>query len=66
MSYPFLKVTVWCWRLWGVWGGAPALVVVAGMGLGSVYGRYHYVLDLVVGALLGLAAVWLADLLLLS
>ena len=57
---------VWSWRVWGVWGGVPALVVVAGMWFGSVYGRYHYVLDVVVGALLGLAAVCLADWLLLS
>ena len=57
---------VWCWRVWGVWGGAPALVVVVGMWFSSVYGRYHYVLDVIVGALLGLAAVWLADWLLLG
>ena len=57
---------VWCWRVWGVWGGAPALIVVAGMWFGSVYGRYHYVLDVLCGALLGLAAVWLADSLLLD
>ncbi len=57
---------VWCWRVWGVWGGAPALIVVAGMWFGSVYGRYHYVLDILYGALLGLAAIWLADLLLLG
>lgn len=57
---------VWCWRVWGVWGGAPALIVVTGMWFGSVYGRYHYVLDVLCGALLGLAAVWLADLLLMG
>ncbi len=57
---------IWCWRIWGVWGGVPALVVVAGMWFGSVYGRYHYVLDVLVGALLGLGAVWLADWLLLG
>ena len=52
---------VWCWHVWGVWGGAPALIVVVGMWFGSVYGRYHYVLDVLCGALLGFAAVWLAD-----
>ncbi len=57
---------VWCWRVWGMWGGVPALIVVAGMWFGSVYGRYHYVLDVLCGALLGLAAVWLADSLLLG
>ena len=36
------------------------------MWFGSVYGRYHYVLDVLCGALLGLAAVWLADSLLLG
>ena len=57
---------VWCWRVWGMWGGVPALIVVAGMWFGSVYGRYHYVFDVLCGALLGLAAVWLADSLLLG
>jgi hypothetical protein len=56
---------IWCWRLWGATGGVPATLVVAGMWIGAVYGRYHYVVDIVVGGLLGLAAVLLTDWLLL-
>ncbi len=52
---------VWSWRIWGNTGGVVALVVVVGMWLGSIHGRYHYVLDVVAGALLGLAAVSIAD-----
>ena len=53
----------WCWKLWGLWGGVPALVIVAGMWIGSVYGRYHYVFDILLGALLGIACVALAQVL---
>lgn len=52
---------IWCWRIWGAEGGVPALVVVVGMWVGSVYGRYHYVLDILAGALLGLCGVAAAD-----
>jgi membrane-associated phospholipid phosphatase len=52
---------VWCWRIWGWEGGCPALVVVVGMWLGAVYGRYHYLTDILVGGLLGVVALILAD-----
>lgn len=52
---------IWSWRLWGAEGGALAAVLVAGMWIGSVYGRYHYVIDLLAGAMLGLLGVWAAD-----
>ncbi len=48
-----LVFLVWCWRIWGPLGGVPALVVVAGMVVGAVYGRYHYVLDILAGLALG-------------
>ena len=54
---------VWCWKLGGAWAGVPATVVFIGMGLGSVYGRYHYVSDILCGALLGAASLWLAEVL---
>ena len=52
---------IWCWRLWGIEGGLPATIAVGGMWIGSIYGRYHYVVDILVGALLGLLGVWVAD-----
>ena len=52
---------VWCWRIWGLGGGSLALVIVAGMWLGAVYGRYHYMMDILAGGLLGVAALILAD-----
>ncbi|HXK61656.1 MAG TPA: phosphatase PAP2 family protein [Acidobacteriota bacterium] len=52
---------IWSWRLWGVEGGIPATLVVAGMMVGAVYGRYHYVIDMVVGGILGTLCVLAAD-----
>ncbi len=52
---------VWSWRLGGPEAGVVAVVLVVGMWIGSIYGRYHYVGDVVAGALLGLAAVLLGD-----
>lgn len=57
---------VWSWVLWGGWGGIPATVIVTGMGVGSVYGRYHYVFDVLCGALLGAVCLWVAYGLLLA
>ena len=56
----------WCSRLWGVAGGILAGIVVVGMGGGSVYGRYHYVADLLCGAALGALSIWIADRLILG
>lgn len=54
---------IWCARIWG----APGLVIGGTIGVmmfvSTVYGRYHYVIDVLVGSAIGLAAVWLADLL---
>ena len=56
----------WCSRLWGFEGGLLAGIIVVGMGVGSVYGRYHYVIDVVCGAALGALSVWIADRLILG
>ncbi len=40
------------------WGGVGAGVLVIGMALGAIYGRYHYVSDIVAGMLLGVFALW--------
>jgi membrane-associated phospholipid phosphatase len=52
---------VWCWRIWGVEGGSAALIIVVGMWIGAVYGRYHYVLDILAGGTLGIVSVLVAD-----
>ena len=51
----------WCWRIWGRRGGIPAAVIVGGMALGAVYGRYHYVTDVVAGAALAAAGIAMAE-----
>ncbi len=52
---------VWCWRIWGPDAGIGALILVLTMWLGSVYGRYHFVLDIIVGGLIGWGAICVAD-----
>lgn len=52
---------IWSFRAWDGPGLVIALFLVLGMWVGSVYGRYHFVTDLLVGALLGLLSVWVAD-----
>ncbi len=52
---------IWCWRTWGIAGGLPAAAIFAGMAFAAVYGRYHYVLDIIVGAALGALCVLVAD-----
>ena len=51
----------WCWKLWGRRAGVPATLLVATMFIGAVYGRYHYVIDVVLGIGLGVASMWLAS-----
>ena len=48
----------WSAHLGGIWAGAGAGLLVAGMGIGAIYGRYHYVSDIAVGVLLGVLALW--------
>ncbi|GAB4233427.1 MAG: hypothetical protein Kow00109_06120 [Acidobacteriota bacterium] len=52
---------IWAWRLGGAAWGVPASGLVAAMIAGAVYGRYHFVTDTAVGALLGIGATYLAD-----
>ncbi len=56
----------WCSRLGGLEGGVLAGIVVVGMAVGSVYGRYHYVADVLCGVALGVLNVWIADRLILG
>jgi membrane-associated phospholipid phosphatase len=51
----------WCWVLWGPVAGLGAALVVIGMCLGAIYGRYHYIVDVVIGALLGVISIILAE-----
>lgn len=48
----------WGWQLWGFEAGVIAGGLVLGMWVASIYGRYHYVSDIAVGALLGALALW--------
>ena len=56
----------WCYRLWGFEGGIPAGIVVLGMGVSSIYGRYHYMTDILCGAVLGTLSLWIAESLILD
>jgi len=57
---------IWAVRLWGPTGAWIAALIGGGMFISTVYGRYHYVIDVIVGIVVGLAALTLADLLLLA
>ncbi len=52
---------IWCIRIWGLTGGLIGGSVAGVMFVATVYGRYHYVIDLIVGTTIGLFALWLAD-----
>jgi len=56
----------WCWVIWGVPGAIVGAIITGGMGLGAVYGRYHFVTDIVVGALLGIIGIILAEIVMVS
>ena len=57
---------VWACRVWDAEVAIPAVVLVLGMWLGSVYGRYHFVADIIVGSIIGLISILLADYLILG
>lgn len=40
---------LWSWRLWDLPGGIPATLLVVGMAVASLYGRYHYLSDILCG-----------------
>ena len=48
-------------RIWTA-GGAAMIAVAAGIAVGAVAGRYHYLLDVVLGAVVGIGAVAIGDL----
>jgi membrane-associated phospholipid phosphatase len=61
-----LVFLIWSWRIWDWPVAMLCTVFVVSMWLGSIYGRYHFVTDVLVGALLGLVSVFLADYLILN
>ena len=58
-----LVFMVWCWRIWGMSGALAGGVIGGLMLVSTVYGRYHYVVDVFVGVAIGLVSLGLADLL---
>jgi len=52
---------IWCARIWGPQGALIGGLVGLMMFISTVYGRYHYVIDVIVGTIIGLLAVGLAD-----
>lgn len=57
---------IWCVRIWGLPGALVGGVIAVGMFVSTVYGRYHYVVDVIVGVVFGLAALGIADALVLG
>lgn len=55
---------IWCWRIWELPGLLVGGLIGALMFVSTVYGRYHYVVDVFVGVAIGLLSLELADLLL--
>lgn len=57
---------VWCWRVWGMEGAIIGGFIGAMMFISTAYGRYHYVIDVIVGSAIGFLSIWLADVLILG
>jgi len=57
---------IWCARVWGPTGAVAGGAVGTFMLIATVYCRYHYVVDVIVGLTIGAAAVLLADLMILA
>jgi membrane-associated phospholipid phosphatase len=55
---------IWCVRVWGPAGAVFGGVVGTFMFISTVYARYHYVIDVIVGTAIGILAVLLADMIL--
>lgn len=56
-----LIILIYCWRHYrkiALWLTA----IVLGLAGGAVWGRFHYVTDIVVGALVAIVALWITDL----
>lgn len=57
---------IWCVRVWGLPGALVGGFVGVMMFISTVYGRYHYVIDVIVGTAIGVLAVVIADALVLA
>jgi membrane-associated phospholipid phosphatase len=55
-----LVITMYTYRFSKRWGLILA-VIVTGLGVGALWGRYHYISDIIVGAIIGLFSVFIAD-----
>jgi membrane-associated phospholipid phosphatase len=55
-----LVIMTYCFRNYRKWGWILVPINI-GLALGAVWGRFHYASDIVIGALLALASVWIAD-----
>ncbi len=55
-----LVITMYTYRLNKQWGLILA-VIVTGLGIGALWGRYHYISDIIVGAVIGVLSVYIAD-----
>lgn len=53
-----LVTLFFCFRYYRTWGWI-LLPIITGLSVGTVWGRFHYASDVVVGALLGIISVWL-------
>ena len=42
---------------WGGVAGLGAFLIVLGMWIGAIYGRYHYLTDVLIGILLGILSI---------
>jgi membrane-associated phospholipid phosphatase len=57
---------IWCGRIWGGTGLAVGIAIAGAMFVSTVYGRYHYVVDVLAGLVIGLACLGVADLIVLT
>lgn len=55
----------WCFQIGGTAGGILGTAAAVSMVAGAIYGRYHFALDILAGALIGACSIFLANNLLL-
>lgn len=51
----------WCFQIGGLTGGVMGTAAAASMAAGAIYGRYHFTLDILAGALIGVLSILLAN-----